>query len=195
MERNAIVLSRICCGIKNYFDGANRVRLWFFEYTYWNTQTKCYESRVLWGHSLFLTKPKLYSTFHTQSSKAKGGRWLKLAPISRNKVPREIGPSQMPTFTESCPSVNFQFPNARCQFLIGPFFLFLFLSFFGHIRKPTRVGFRVWWALQLLRLCFMFLKLLICLETSVLVMLRFWYGGTKKFCKWINKHMGQHFSG
>jgi hypothetical protein len=58
---------------KYFFDGA-RVRLWIFEYTYSNTQTKCYESRVLWGHSLFLSQncTPLFKPNRAKQSKAKG---------------------------------------------------------------------------------------------------------------------------
>jgi hypothetical protein len=146
--------SQICCEIKIILTEL-RVRLWFFEYTYWNTQTKCM-SIVLWG-ALTLPKPKIVLHFSNPIEQSKafrvvyGGWEMTLNPFPGTKVPPEIGLSQMPTFTESCPSVNCQFPQCQVSIPNCPFLPFSFSFLLAHMTKPTRVvGFRVWWAFQLL---------------------------------------------
>jgi hypothetical protein len=110
----------------------------FFSIPIGTRKHKCM-SLVLWGGALTLPKPKLYSTIQNPTEQSKGGSccvygWVgdDLKSVSRNKVPPEIGLSQMPTLTESCPSVECRFPNARCQFLIGPFFFLFPFSFCTH---------------------------------------------------------------
>ncbi len=95
--------SQICCEIKNYFDGAQGKGCDFFNIP---IGTRKGGSCCVYG-------------------------WVgdDLKSVSRNKVPPEIGLSQMPTLTESCPSVECQFPQCQVSIPNWPHF-FVHLSFF-----------------------------------------------------------------
>ncbi len=138
--------------------------MWFFWIPIGTRKTKCMSFvLVLWGrgHSLFLSQNCTPLFIPDRSSKAKGlcccVWWVgdDVNPFPGTKYCLKLvchkcqhSPSRVQVSIFNSLKCQVSIPNWP---FFSFFFLFLFLFFLHtHTRKPTRVGFRVWWAFQLL---------------------------------------------